>query len=103
MNIKALPSIGQRLFCCFCFVESAVCSTFAKRIIRGCLGGYLQGVHLYQVHQQSKKYTNRARSAPPKLHQQSKKCANRATLVHLRQVHPLKAPLKAPLKTLTKL
>lgn len=32
MNIKALPSMGQRLFCCFCFVESAVCSTFAERI-----------------------------------------------------------------------
>ena len=60
MNIKALPSMGQRLFCCFCFVESAVCSTFAERIIRGCL----QGVHLSQVHQQSKKYTSRARSAP---------------------------------------
>ena len=41
MNIKALPSMGQRLFCCFCFVESAVCSTFAERIIRGCLGGAL--------------------------------------------------------------
>ena len=87
MNIKALPSMGQRLFCYFCFVESAVCSTFAERIIRGCL----QGVHLSQVHQQSKKYT-------PKLHQQSKKCNNRATLVHLRQVHPLKAPTEAPLK-----
>ena len=75
MNIKALPSMGQRLFCCFCFVESAVCSTFAERIIRGCLGGdfrgCLQGVHLSQVHQQSKKYT-------PKLHQQNKKCTNRA-------------------------
>ena len=41
MNIKALPSMGQRLFCCFCFVESAVCSTFAERIISGCLGGAL--------------------------------------------------------------
>ena len=39
MNIKALPSMGQRLFCCFCFVESAVCSTFAERIIRGCFRG----------------------------------------------------------------
>ena len=45
MNIKALPSMGQRLFCCFCFVESAVCSTFAERIIRGALL-----VHLRQVH-----------------------------------------------------
>jgi len=42
------------------------------------------------------KCTNRVRSTPPKLHQQSKKCTSRATLVHLRQVHPLKAPLKAP-------
>ena len=76
MNIKALPSMGQRLFCCFCFVESAVCSTFAERIIRGCLGGALVS------------------SAPTEqeVHQQSKKCTNRATLVHLRQVHPLKAP-----------
>ena len=93
MNIKALPSMGQRLFCCFCFVESAVCSTFAERIIRGCLRGCLQGVHLSQVHQQSKKYT-------PKLHQQNKKCTNRATLVHLRQVHPLKAPPEDTNKTL---
>ena len=51
MNIKALPSMGQRLFCCFCFVESAVCSTFAKRIIRGCFRGC----------------TNRTRSAPTEL------------------------------------
>ena len=43
MNIKALPSMGQRLFCCFCFVESAVCSTFAERIIRGCFRGCLGG------------------------------------------------------------
>lgn len=43
MNIKALPSMGQRLFCCFCFVESAVCSTFAERIIRRCLRGCLGG------------------------------------------------------------
>ena len=55
MNIKALPSMGQRLFCCFCFVESAVCSTFAERIIRGCLGGAFRGC------------TNRTRSAPTEL------------------------------------
>ena len=96
MNIKALPSMGQRLFCCFCFVESAVCSTFAERIIRGCFRGCLRGCTCL-------KCTNRVRSTPPKLHQQSKKCTSRATLVHLRQVHPLKAPteqevhpLKAP-------
>ena len=83
MNIKALPSMGQRLFCCFCFVESAVCSTFAERIIRRCLGGALVS------------------SAPTKLYC-SISCyvgVHLATLVHLRQVHPLKAPLK----TLTKL
>ena len=87
MNIKALPSMGQRLFCCFCFVESAVCSTFAERIIRGCLGGALVS------------------SAPieQEVHQQSKKYTSKATLVHLRQVHPLKAPLKAPLKVANKL
>ena len=59
MNIKALPSMGQRLFCCFCFVESAVCSTFAERIIRGCLGGAFRGCTCL-------KCTNRVRSAPPK-------------------------------------
>ena len=67
MNIKALPSMGQRLFCCFCFVESAVCSTFAERIIRGCLRGCLQGVHLSPLGFaacQSKKCTNRVRSTP---------------------------------------
>ena len=53
MNIKALPSMGQRLFCCFCFVESAVCSTFAERIIRRCLRGCT-----------CLKCTNRVRSAP---------------------------------------
>ena len=58
MNIKALPSMGQRLFCCFCFVESAVCSTFAERIIRGCFRGCLRGCTCL-------KCTNRARSAPP--------------------------------------
>ena len=74
MNIKALPSMGQRLFCCFCFVESAVCSTFAERIIRGCLGGALVS------------------SAPTKLYC-SISCyvgVHLATLVHLRQVHHLK-------------
>ena len=56
MNIKALPSMGQRLFCCFCFVESAVCSTFAERIIRGCFRGCT-----------CLKCTNRARSTPVEL------------------------------------
>ena len=88
MNIKALPSMGQRLFCCFCFVESAVCSTFAERIIRGCFMGCLRGCTCL-------KCTNRVRSTPPKLHQQSKKCTSRATLVHLRQVHPLNCTNRA--------
>ena len=84
MNIKALPSMGQRLFCCICFVESAVCSTFAERIIRGCLGGALVS------------------SAPTKLYC-SISCyvgVHLATLVHLRQVHPLKAPPEDTNKTL---
>ena len=75
MNIKALPSMGQRLFCCFCFVESAVCSTFAERI-KSPPGGALVS------------------SAPTKLYC-SISCyvgVHLATLVHLRQVHPLKAP-----------
>ena len=59
MNIKALPSMGQRLFCCICFVESAVCSTFAERIIRGCFGGALvsSAPTEQEVHSQSKKCT----------------------------------------------
>ena len=94
MNIKALPSIGLRLFCCFCFVESAVCSTFAERIIRGCF----QGVHLSQVHQQN----CIAASLATLVYILLRWCTTcyvgvpLATLVHLRQVHPLKAPLKAP-------
>ena len=60
MNIKALPSMGQRLFCCFCFVESAVCSTFAERIIRGCLGGTFRGCTCLR----SALPLARARSAP---------------------------------------
>ncbi len=60
MNIKALPSMGQRLFCCFCFVESAVCSTFAERIIRGCLGAAFRGCTCL-------KCTNRVRSTPTEL------------------------------------
>ena len=64
MNIKALPSAGSAFFCCICFVESAVCSNFAERIIRGLPGGALET------------------SAPPERYQQSKKYTNRATLVH---------------------
>ena len=72
MNIKALPSMGQRLFCCFCFVESAVCSTFAERIIRGCLGGALGGALVS--------------SAPTELEVHPLNCTNRArnALIELR-------------------
>ncbi len=44
-------------------------------------GRYFKGVHLSQVHQQN-----------CQVHQQSKSYFNIARLVHLRQVHPLKAP-----------
>ena len=54
MNIKALPSMGQRLFCCFCFVESAVCSTFAERIKSPPGGALVSSAPTEQeVHQQS--------------------------------------------------
>ena len=85
MNIKALPSVGSAFFVAFVLWSRRFAVPLQKESLGGALGGVLQGVHLSQVHQQSKKYT-------PKLHQQSKKCTNRATLVHLRQVHPLKAP-----------
>ena len=71
-----------------------------------------KGVHLSQVHQQSKKCTNKAKNstnssvgaaetaAPPKVHQPSKKCTNlriapTALLVQLRQLHPLKCTNQA--------
>ena len=95
MNIKALPSVGSAFFVAFVLWSRR----FAVPLQKESLGGAL-GVHLSQVHQQSKKYTNRARSAPPELHQQSKKYTSRATLVHLRQVHPLKAPPEDTNKTL---
>ena len=95
MNIKALPSVGSAFFVAFVLWSRR----FAVPLQKESLGG-ASGVHLSQVHQQSKKYTNRARSAPPELHQQSKKYTSRATLVHLRQVHPLKAPPEDTNKTL---
>ena len=67
MNIKALPSMGQRLFCCFCFVESAVCSTFAERIIRGCFRGCTCLKCTNRVRSTPPEGTNRARSAPTEL------------------------------------
>ena len=95
MNIKALPSVGSAFFVAFVLWSRR----FAVPLQKESLGG-ASGVHLSQVHQQSKKYTHRARSAPPELHQQSKKYTSRATLVHLRQVHPLKAPPEDTNKTL---
>ena len=47
------------------------------------VAGAFKGVHLSQVHQQSKQ----------ELHQQNKRSINIARLVHLRQVHPLKKTL----------
>ena len=85
MNIKALPSMGSAFFVAFVLWSRRFAVPLQKESLGGAFRGCLQGVHLSQVHQQSKKCT-------PKLHQQSKKCTNRATLVHLRQVHPLKAP-----------
>ena len=67
MNIKALPSMGQRLFCCFCFVESAVCSTFAERIIRGHFRGCTCLKCTNRVRSTPLNCTNRARSAPVEL------------------------------------
>ena len=67
MNIKALPSMGQRLFCCFCFVESAVCSTFAERIIRGCFRGCTCLKCTNRVRSAPLNCTNRARSTPTEL------------------------------------
>ena len=67
MNIKALPSMGQRLFCCICFVESAVCSTFAERIIRGCFRGCTCLKCTNRVRSTPPEGTNRARSAPTEL------------------------------------
>ena len=72
MNIKALPSVGSAFFVAFVLWSRR----FAVPLQKESLGGALVS------------------SAPKEqeVHQQSKKCTNRATLVHLRQVHPLKAP-----------
>ncbi len=48
------------------------------------VAGAFKGVHLSQVHQQSKQ----------ELHQQNKRSINIAWMVHLRQVHPLKKTLR---------
>ena len=87
MNIKALPSMGSAFFVAFVLWSRRFAVPLQKESLGGALGGALVSARLcrlpeQEVHQQSKKYT-------PKLHQQNKKCTNRATLVHLRQVHPL--------------
>ena len=76
MNIKALPSMGQRLFCCFCFVESAVCSTFAERIIRGCFRGWPFFKWPNPPTTQPPNSTHTATTAPTQL--TCLKCTNRA-------------------------
>ena len=74
MNIKALPSMGNAFFVAFVLWSRRFAVPLQKE------SSPLQGVHLSQVHQQS-------RSAPTELYYDTL-----ATLVHLRQVHPLKAP-----------
>ena len=81
MNIKALPIVGSAFFVAFVLWSRRFAVPLQKE------SSPLQGVHLSQVHQQSKKYTSRARSA-----QQSYVGALETS-----------APPKAPLKTLTKL
>ena len=52
MNIKALPSVGSAFFVAFVLWSRR----FAVPLQKESLGG-ASGVHLSQVHQQSKKYT----------------------------------------------
>ena len=85
MNIKALPSVGSAFFVAFVLWSRRFAVPLQKESLGGALWGAFRGCTCL-------KCTNRVRSTLPKLHQQSKKCTNRATLVHLRQVHPLKAP-----------
>ena len=61
MNIKALPSAGSAFFVAFVLWSRRFAVPLQKE------SSCLQGVHLSQVHQQSKKYTSRARSAPTEL------------------------------------
>ena len=84
MNIKALPSVGSAFFVAFVLWSRR----FAVPLQKESLGGASRGCTCL-------KCTNRVRSTPPKLHRQSKKCTNRATLVHLRQVHPLNCTNRA--------
>ncbi len=54
MNIKALPIAGSAFFVAFVLWSRRFAVPLQKE------SSPLQGVHLSQVHQQSKKYTNRA-------------------------------------------
>ena len=60
MNIKALPSAGSAFFVAFVLWSRRFAVTLQKESLGGFQGGCLQGVHLSQVHQQSKKYTSKA-------------------------------------------
>ncbi len=76
MNIKALPSVGSAFFVAFVLWSRRFAVPLQKESLGGALGGALVS------------------SAPTKLYC-SISCyvgVHLATLVHLRQVHPLKAP-----------
>ena len=57
MNIKALPSVGSAFFVAFVLWSRRFAVPLQKESLGGTLGGAFRGVHLSQVHQQSKKYT----------------------------------------------
>ena len=86
MNIKALPSVGSAFFVAFVLWSRR----FAVPLQKESLGGCFRGCTCL-------KCTNRVRSTPveQEVRQQSKKCTSRATLVHLRQVHPLNCTNRA--------
>ena len=87
MNIKALPSVGSAFFVAFVLWSRRFAVPLQKESLGGASGVPLGGALVS--------------SAPTKLYC-SISCyvgVPLATLVHLRQVHPLTAPLK----TLTKL
>ena len=84
MNIKALPSVGNAFFVAFVLWSRRFAVPLQKESLGGALGGALVS------------------SAPTKLYC-SISCyvgVPLATLVHLRQVHPLKAPPEDTNKTL---
>ena len=84
MNIKALPSVGSAFFVAFVLWSRRFAVPLQKESLGGALGGALVS------------------SAPTKLYC-SISCyvgVPLATLVHLRQVHPLKTPPEDTNKTL---